>query len=181
MIHHLKRSVFVIHLIFIQNLLKLHFVFLKRRCICEIRFFIWLWINKHRALVVSIILYPSQTFEFNSVHFEKSQICLRVCPQPSEGDSCEDITKLVRCSVSFHFECSVCHTEHTDLSLTNKSGTVMMDSDGVVTCSLPFPHWRATNWSLCQSIDSHDFHVPADYASFIISDHPTPAAVHHLP
>ncbi len=58
-----------------------------------------------------------------------------------------------------HTAHSVCHTEHTDLSLTNKSGTGMMDSDLVMTCSLPsllVCHqlaYLSINWG-------HDFHAP---------------------
>ena len=55
----------------------------------------------------------------------------------------------------------------------------MMDSDSVVTCSLPSPligHQLA-----CMSISwPHDFPVASDYVSFIIAARPAPAAVHHL-
>ena len=58
-----------------------------------------------------------------------------------------------------HTAHSVRHTEHTDSSLTNKPGTVMMDSDLVMTCSLPSPPVRHQLAHL-SIIWPHDFHVP---------------------
>lgn len=107
------------------------------------RLFVLHWLNNLRALktTVNIKILPSQTSEINSCGDIKVS-ALHLYP-----------------SWVLHTARTVCHIQRTDLSLTHKSRTVMMDSDLVMTCSLPSPlvcHQLgdlSINWP-------YDLHVP---------------------